>query len=166
MNWLKWESPQHLLLHLSHPRSLQEHAIEAAKQVALGAPGKTEVVPCCLGRCDDVPIIGMLRSYFLLFICTEPQLNTASLRYLDLDFWPLELPFLNMLDQFVAEHLDSSYSFRPVLRTVPHPQLVSQAPPVFVTALRRGSNCCAHASEAEALWIKTLMPKGYPKIVG
>lgn len=49
-----------------------------------------------------------------LYTCTEPRSNTANLSFWNLDFWPLKLPFLNLLDQF-AEHLDFSYSFPPVL---------------------------------------------------
>ena len=46
-------------------------------------------------------------------------------------------------------------------------RFVSQAPPVFVIALQRGSNCCAHVSEAQGFLgqeqelselVKTLVP--------
>ena len=56
----------------------------------------------------------MLFVVVCLYTCTEPRSNTANLSFWNLDFWPLKLPFLNILDQF-AEHLDFSYSFHPVL---------------------------------------------------
>jgi len=76
-------------------------------------PGGIEVVPC-LDRCDDVPILANAICC-CLYTCTEPRSNTANLNFWNLHFWPLKLPFLNiLLDQF-AEHLDFSYSFHSVL---------------------------------------------------